>query len=437
MRGNISRMTAIILIAGMLFSMTGCNYNKETAANTQKSEDTSQTYISAEEFAERLKRADEEKKAEETDGIAEDKETASAISVYVNSSGYDIKSDKKFIISDDNSENDYNFKIINAEDESIVCTGKTSGSESVFTQFDSEGSYYIQIDNIGISEEFVIEKNHYFNMANRIMNNQSEIMENSDFVKTETEDVLIAISDLILSYTFFKEDTLDKAYEEIRKIYMETDETGTLDKKYSASDMYMYSAVSAMFADAYKDKDPEYASKMLKSSINTYEFAAEKKQEVKEDIRYWAAAELYLCTADKKYRDAAETILSECNEIPIGFSKEACGYYGSLAYIMTTNKTDVDIAGKVMNSIIDDAIRISTGEITGSAEDLVSEARLMIVANSISKSVTYIRAAEERIDYLYGMNVRGINYMDENSGLSEKELIFVFYGFDNSHIGSN
>lgn len=436
MRGYISRLTAAVLIVGMILSLTGCDYIKKVAANTRKSKDTVQKDISDEELAELMKNFGNIKEDENAGIPDEGYETEPEIGIFVNLEGYDVKGDKKFIVSDNSLDNDYEFAIIRADDESIEYSGITDGCKGDFTQFDAPGKYYIQIDDLGISEQFIIEENHYFNMVNGIMKNHSDIQAKSEENTSDTEVILMRVADLIMSYGFFEENTLEEAYDEFNKIFIHSDENGIFDSK-NVSEMYMYSAVAAMLANAYKETDVELASVISKSAANTYDYINEKSGKASSDVKFFAAAELYSLTADRKYKDAAESILSGNEEVPSGFGKNSCGYYGALAYLMTTNKVDTALSGKVMKSLIDDAIETSESEITGSIDDILSDTRLLIVANSISKSVVYVRAAEERFDYLYGVNPQGINYMSEDSKYSNESVIFILYGFDNSYIGRN
>ena len=163
------------------------------------------------------------------------------------------------------------------------------------------------------------------------------------------------------------------------------------------------------------------------------------------DETYWAAAELYKLTGKSEYAAVIEDCMKQGE--PRGFGKTAVGYYGSLAYLTTTYKTNVDRCTELMEQLFDDAIEIieqsSADGYKISHEDkyqetdaelMLQNARLLTLMNIISKSKDYVLGVENHLDYLCGRNPYQTCYFKEGTEMYETEsYIFILSGLKDSY----
>lgn len=139
------------------------------------------------------------------------------------------------------------------------------------------------------------------------------------------------------------------------------------------------------------------------------------------DEKFFASAWLYKLTGDTSYRKTAEEFLAESVENKICDPEENQFYfYGLVGYLTTKEKTDFELSGKAMNSLFSQAIILSKtdeSEIESLREDENAyeragrDAELLLLANSISMSVDYTRAAEKYLSL---------------AGSEESELVLYF-----------
>lgn len=159
--------------------------------------------------------------------------------------------------------------------------------------------------------------------------------------------------------------------------------------------------------------------------------------------RLWAAAELYRLTGSKTYRSVVDAIAMDV--ITEGFSYEEPGFYGLFAYLMSPNPTNYNICTSIMNVVfdesnalikepieteffdkrIDDKTRENDGK---TALRMMSEAYLVTMTNYVSVSVEYRDFVTGRLNYIYGANLSGIDFTDEDEVLSDMPKLFVLVG---------
>lgn len=215
-------------------------------------------------------------------------------------------------------------------------------------------------------------------------------------------------------------------------------------------------AVCALAYSIYRDYDREYADKLMKASLKSYEWLENNPNSLlfynpqgsntgqydeAEDIsnRYWAAASLYEVTGEEKYY---KDVLFHKERL-LEFDKEAVkkGYIGnvftcmgwaevaglgSMSLILKNEKND--ITEFVKNAFISEANRLievtkkngfalcmkAKDFIWGSNMELGKYLMILSVANRLTGNNEYLEAVADGFDYLLGCNSMDVSYVTGN-----------------------
>ena len=159
--------------------------------------------------------------------------------------------------------------------------------------------------------------------------------------------------------------------------------------------------------------------------------------------RLWAAAELYRLTGSRTYRSVVDAIAMDV--ITEGFSYEEPGFYGLFAYLMSPHQTNYNICTSIMNVVFDESNALIKEPIDAQFYDkrlddktrqndesaalrMMSEAYLVTMTNYVSVSVEYRGFVENRLNYIYGANLSGVDFTDEDEVLCDAPKLFVLTG---------
>ncbi|MCR4922584.1 MAG: glycoside hydrolase family 9 protein [Lachnospiraceae bacterium] len=380
--------------------------------------------------------------------------------INLNLTGFEPKSRKLAVLTKDQKEaviDEESFYVCDANTHEELYEGKIyKGKYLDFTQFEEEGFYYIKVGS-ECSGNFTVTKGHYSKL---LKDRLSEPLKESDPQDEEAALRLMeSMTDLLLAFEIF-EKSPEKSLEEEPEakqqdtglINMISEGANSLLKLYdreghkaygigSGPLSYKYAAILAMTSSSLKDHDKELSGQCLETAEELYK-ALEKergKEELSGDIKdalYWASAELYKAKGEKKYRRQFEEIAIAK---PEGFNLKNSGYFGSLAYLTSTFEVDLELSASLMENIINDSIEsikkaedkiFFTPADPEFTEDITSRMRLVILADHISESISYIKSAELYYDYLCGLNIS-----DRKLTAEGKPVIFAIYAFKDSYLG--
>ncbi len=391
--------------------------------------------------------------------------------VLINLNGYETTEKKIAVFRGTRLDN--TFDIINAETGKVVFSGyiieakenainKETNAKGDFSELNAPGTYYISTSSLGNSSEFVVENGHY----EKLLDQKYEALRNKLNGKItdlqQLNNSIMQTVDLLYTFEFLTESSENSKIPEqilLAKSRIETiqnclNEDGSIcvDKAAELSDQYRMAAIMAMFSDTYCNFDASYSEKCAKKAELVWEYtenllnSSDVKSNEYNDERYWAAAQLYKLTGENSYCIITENYIKR--DLPTGFSDEETGYLGSLAYLKTTNHTELDLSNQVMQAIFQDAMEV----VEESAKDgylvsvkkayneetvptAFSNARLLILANIISKSVEYVDTACAHMNYVSGRNPLCMNYeKEEQSKYYDEPEVFILTGLMNSYI---
>lgn len=269
-----------------------------------------------------------------------------------------------------------------------------------------------------------------------------EIKEEKGFYKKLAKNVVCnestrydSITDSLLKLELFgsemeedeREALLEKTFHTIKMLPKKSD--------------YVYVALISMFAYDYAGIDKKAFEDYKKLATEIFsEIEKQKDTENINDIakRYWAAAQLYKLTGDKRYRNIVEEICED--DVPTGLSEDMPGYMGSIAYMTTVNSINTAVSEKMIKTLFDNAREYINEDINEEfkiLDDLSYEERMdrifdklkvLVITNSISRSVDYTNRCSFYIGYLCGMNPEEISYIHDTE--SVREIGFVLKGLE-------
>lgn len=415
--------------------------------------------------------------------------------IMTGAAGYEKNGTKKALIECDGTDTD--FAVIDMDtgeeaaggriryEEKQPADGKAYGICN-FSDLNKEGSFYIRTDSGICSGEFAIKEGLYKELLRENTQVSGKTGSGSDDItENNIRKCFLDITDTVLSREFFgsrdgkgnenkdnknkkkskkdknRDESVISVPESIASAKLQVDalqklvnEDGVLDKSLNedTGTCYQYSAVMSLFAYEYEQYDREYAdvcrklsAEAFKRAEETYEKASKEDKEASDDKRFWAAAQLYKLTGEAGYKKAAE---SYADDPPAGFSEDRSGYLGTIAYLTSYNRIDLNVGEAFITELMEDINRVIKREsvdafLTDPEEDREAEhvceayeaARLMVLGNYITKNIKYVETAESYLSYLYGMNMLCKDYAYSSSSDKFSEpLAFIFYGLIDSYI---
>lgn len=214
-----------------------------------------------------------------------------------------------------------------------------------------------------------------------------------------------------------------------------------------------FAAVCALASRVYKPYDEQFADVLYKAALKGYgwleknpDFIGFKNPEGNNtgsygewndrDNRYWAAAELYAVTGEKKYHEDFIKYSGEINRTDLGYG--SVGGLGSLSYMLCDRKKDDYLSGLIKKDFAERAEQLKGYSDScgygvamhehhycwGSNMNVMKNAMTFIVADILNETKLYGDYVTAQLDYLLGKNALGISYI---SGCGE-------YSVNNLHL---
>lgn len=348
--------------------------------------------------------------------------------VVTDQAGYLVSVEKKAIFL--GTEVPDSFEIRNADTEEIVYRGKISAkgkdqetgkevSIGTFSDFQTEGSYYIRCDTIGCSYPFRIGNDCYEEVMEDLLTKLgkaddsmtaddeallagglSETLKNSGTVVTgcETADMMMLAYEL---YPDYFDRTLEGTAGGVRipavleAVRNETDWMMTMqdpnsggiyagavqtklpdqtekqqkqaqtqaqapiytDKDISYLSTASFAAAMAGFSYLYAKYDTAYAAKCTQAAELAWNYLEKHPETEAHDAsaRFYAAAQLFRLTQKTAYRSAAEEKVAQRMEEPL----DEFSFLGMVTYLSTTGKVDKELCSEMIQLLMKDSEHIA------------------------------------------------------------------------------
>ncbi len=337
------------------------------------------------------------------------------------------------------------FTIRDTESGAVVYTGATEKRKNIpegteydsygdFSEFTVPGSYYIQIARYGESYPFVIADNINRSFFQRACLRLYEMRSGttgetggwqSDAAGEAREiETSRCMYQLLLSYELFPEVYTDDTgiAESGNEIPDILDECGygaawllnraqEQPERSGVCSIYRAAAL-AKYAWLIRNTDAELADECLNAAEAAWK-QGEKDLFVSDDLVAMAAAELYRLTGAGQYLGLAEEYLENSAEKTESLSDAE--FFGSITYMNTKNKVDMELCNTMIRKIMGEAEGIAElsrqnpflvcGRAeTGDAAGLLQETLRICVVNHIITNHEYNTVIENHFHYLMGCN---------------------------------
>lgn len=355
--------------------------------------------------------------------------------ILVDTEGYAVGDNKTAAVKGRNLPEE--FRLVDADTGETVYTGfiedVTPYEESDllsgvtdFTDFNTEGNYYLECDIVGQSRRFVIQKKLYEQL---FLENYEQILEscrNRGLSLSEVATLLVTYEWYTSVFPDEDRDQLSDVLKELKGWVAYTEENGV-----DSGEEALYAALLAKFSYLYQKYDLEYATDCLKRASTVY---GQVQNSINKDAdSFFALTELYRATGLYTYRKQIEDYKSffENNS---SYLAERSYLYAAMTYMVTRQRVDVELCTAFMENLMDRAEEISkryvdmidpvTAKNNGS-EDLLQCAVELSCANYIMNNYQYTRIMEEFLHYLMGQNLESVSFYESDESRVDYMLLLA------------
>ncbi len=310
-------------------------------------------------------------------------------------------------------------------------TGEYTGYGD-FSDFATEGTYYMECEVLGLSYNFVIKDSLHHDLMTESLQHLADKRQN--LTLQHIPDVCVGMSGLLLSYELYGT-VYDRADETLTEPAMITEvknyvewlrtgldaETGVvMDGEVAlAKESAWAAAVLAKFSYTYQKYDSVYATACLQAADKAWSYLDKNKLDVDDGLMFYAASELYRATGRYQYRSSAES-LGKTLEADVN---DPAQLFGMLTYGFTKRRVDVNLCNTLLAAVFDDAEMLAQEDKEGNfvTEGTLSPQGLkdflwdMLILASVDYVITnseYATLIERNHSYLAGENAGALCYIN-------------------------
>ncbi len=203
-------------------------------------------------------------------------------------------------------------------------------------------------------------------------------------------------------------------------------------------------AVTALASVIYKPFDKAFSSELYTAAVKAWDWLEAHPEFIgfenpegcntgsygegnDKDNRFWAAAEMYNLTGDRKYSEKLSELLSEDIKLTaLGYA--SVGGLGSLSYLLTDKEKDERLSEKFRNEFRNSSLYLrelseKSGYGAAMAEyhygwgsnmSLMKNAMTFLITDCLFESKEFTPYAEKQLHVLLGANPLGISYVTGN-----------------------
>ena len=296
-----------------------------------------------------------------------------------------------------------------------------------FSEYTSEGSFYLECDRVGQSLSFSIKERYYEELFKALC----ERVHESCRERSITEDEILTLLEACEWYSeVFTDDNRNEIPDMLEYIadWLEKTVNETEDKE---PDTMTYVAVLAKFSYLYQKYDVQYATQCLQHASSVYTKLMSTSGRDAE--KFMALTELYRAAGLYTYRNQILEY-KDFFEDNTSYLEETAYLYGSMTYLATRQPVDVDLCTVFMESIrnrgeelakrshnmIDAVMNVNNG-----TEDLLKRAEELSCANYVLYSYQYTEILEDFLHYLMGRNRDSVSYYPEEGDAADYLLLIA------------
>ena len=295
-----------------------------------------------------------------------------------------------------------------------------------FSDYSTEGDYYLECDILGRSYDFTLQKEYYQTLFTETYEG---MMEDCQQRTAEISDVIMLLEVYEWYPSLFPDadrDEMPDVLKEIRGWVAHMEENGV-----EAEEEALYAALLAKFGYLYQKFDHKYATDSLKRASTVL---GQTQTTISRDAdSFYALTELYRATGRYTYRNQIVDYKSFFEDNS-SYLEEPCYLFGIMTYMATRQKVDVELCGKFMNRLMERAEEISgrytemlhpvTARNNGSAE-LLERAVELSCANYVMNNYQYTGIEENFLHYLMGQNPDSISFYENGEDRARYLLLLA------------
>jgi len=355
--------------------------------------------------------------------------------VLVDIRGYMAESEKRAAVK--GHELPETFRLIDAVTEEEVYSGqleKITYNEELglytglacFDEYITEGTYYLECDMVGQSYRFDIQDSMYAEL----------FQETYDIRMADCRNHSLTISDamsLLVAYEWYSDVFPDENGDQVPDVLKSLQSWISFmeDSGPDTGDEALYAAFLAKFSYNYQKFDQTYATDCMRRASTV--FGQVQTTPGKDADAFFALTELYRATGLYTYRSQISDYKSffENNG---SYLEETSYLYGTMTYMSTRQKVDVELCALFMNNLTDRGEEISkryedmihpVAARNNGADDLLKSAVELSCANYVLNSYQYTQITEEFLHYLMGQNAESVCFYPEEGDRSSYMLLFA------------
>ena len=192
-----------------------------------------------------------------------------------------------------------------------------------------------------------------------------------------------------------------------------------------------FAAVMAQYYYLYREQNPEFSATVLRAAEKAFEYL--RINETSEEVKYYAAAQLYKATGNSVYQEVIYHYWKN-HESDTGFQGTYRELYGNLAYLTTTSQVDVTMCSGMMDEFMaaaekcalnsrDDSFLADSGEGTRKPEEMKQDLFILAIVDNIITSDEYTENMQDYLHYLYGRNEKAEDLLTDPK--QQTAILFV------------
>lgn len=191
-----------------------------------------------------------------------------------------------------------------------------------------------------------------------------------------------------------------------------------------------FAAAMAKFSFLYQNYDREFATRCLQAADRAYRYAGKYLDDVSPEAYFFAAAELYRASGNRNYRNAINNYLKTAENPDMN---DDSVFYGSVTYMSTKQRVDVDQCERLIGILLSDVEEISYAsknsryltegnEQQSNNDELLKKMARLVVADHIITNHEYAMVLENHLHYFLGRNAYAVSYIENVGGRSYQIL---------------
>ncbi len=334
--------------------------------------------------------------------------------ILVDEHGYQAEGNKEVAVK--GSALPKKFRLVDANTQEVVLEGDIEDNEYnadlklytgsiTFNEFEKQGAFYLECDNIGRSLTFHISTTR---MSEQFQELYLEMLNRCEANEMSLEDVITVLT----AYEWYPSVFADADADEIPDIMeaMAILMREQMKQEPSAETKALYTAALAKFSYLYQSYDLDFANECLQHASVVFENT--QTTMTKDAQRFFALTELYRATGLYTYRNQISDYSTYFAQNS-SYLEEKEYVYGAMTYMSTWHKVDVALCDIFMENIMDRGEEIAnrykamihpiTAKNNG-PQDILKRAEELVCANYIMNNYEYNNILSEYMHYLMGAN---------------------------------